>query len=57
VSTLLWRLTSTPRRATMAALMEEALEAHLAKLEKQRGEPFPRRGGAIHTGRPVKAGA
>ena len=57
MSTLLWRLTSTPRRATMAALMEEALEAHLAAREKQRGEPFPRRGGALRTGRQVEAGA
>ena len=41
--------------ATMAGLMEEALRLHLAKLEKNRGEPFPsRRGAVLKTGRPVK---
>jgi len=39
---------------TMAALMEEALGAHLDRLEKKRGEPFPRRSGALKMGRPVK---
>lgn len=41
--------------ATMAAIMEAALTAHLKRLEKERGEPFPARSGAIRTGRPVKA--
>ena len=40
--------------ATMAALMEAALTDHLAKLEKRRGQPFERRGGALKTGRPIK---
>lgn len=40
--------------ATLAALMETALGDHIAKLEKERGRPFERRGGAIKTGRPVK---
>ena len=40
--------------ATMAALMETALTDHLAKLEKRRGQPFERRGGALKTGRPIK---
>ena len=40
--------------ATMAALMEAALTDHLAKLEKRRGGPFERRGGALKTGRPIK---
>lgn len=42
--------------ATMAALMEAALTDHLAKLEERRGHPFQRRGGALRTGRPIKAG-
>lgn len=42
--------------ATMAALMEAALTDHLAKLEGRRGQPFQRRGGALRTGRPIKAG-
>jgi hypothetical protein len=42
--------------ATMAALMEAALSDHLEQLEKRRGQPFERRGGALRTGRPVKAG-
>lgn len=41
--------------ATMSALMEEALTAHLERLEKKRGEAFPARSGALRTGRPVKA--
>ena len=39
---------------TVAALVEMALGAQLAKLEKSRGEAFPKRTGAIPTGRPVK---
>jgi hypothetical protein len=40
--------------ATMARLMEEALTAHLEKLERERGSAFPRRTGAVRTGRPIK---
>jgi hypothetical protein len=41
---------------TMAKLMEDALTAHLRRLQKDRGEPFPSRGGAaLKTGRPVKS--
>ena len=40
--------------ATMAAIMEEALSAHLDRIEKQRGEAFPDRRGALRTGRPMK---
>ena len=42
--------------ATMAALMEAALSDHLERLEKRRGQPFERRGGALRTGRPIKPG-
>ena len=41
--------------ATMAALMEAALSAHLDEMEKRRGQPFERRGGALRTGRPIKS--
>lgn len=40
--------------ATLAGLVEEAVAAHLDKLEKERGEPFPQRTGKIKTGRPMK---
>src|ERR1700758_4602530 len=40
--------------ATMTRLMEEALTAYLEKLERNRGNAFPRRTGAVRTGRPVK---
>src|SRR5690242_17719802 len=40
--------------ATMARLLEDALATHLEKLERERGSTFPRRSGAIRTGRPIK---
>ncbi|MBV8590224.1 MAG: hypothetical protein JO212_09215 [Acetobacteraceae bacterium] len=40
--------------ATMAALIERAMIDHLAKLERERGSKFPRRSGAVRTGRPIK---
>jgi hypothetical protein len=40
---------------TMASLMEMALVAQLAQVEKKHGKPFPSRAGALRTGRPVKA--
>lgn len=40
---------------TFAGLVASAIEDHLAKLEKARGEPFPsRKGQAVKVGRPVK---
>ena len=41
--------------ATLSALAAEGLTKATAKLEKKRGEPFPRRSGNLPTGRPVKA--
>jgi len=38
---------------TVSDLMEEALESHLAKLEKKRGEAFPPRKSPLKAGRPV----
>ncbi|MGE3541369.1 MAG: hypothetical protein AB7N91_28540 [Candidatus Tectimicrobiota bacterium] len=40
--------------ATVAGLMEDALTAHLAHIEQQRGAPFPPREQALKTGRPLK---
>lgn len=40
--------------ATMAGVMEMALEAQLERMEKKRGAPFPERDGALKSGRPVK---
>jgi hypothetical protein len=40
--------------ATVAGLMEDALTAHLAYIEQQRGAPFPPREHALKTGRPIK---
>ena len=40
--------------ATMAAVIERAMIDHLAKLERERGSKFPRRSGAVRTGRPIK---
>lgn len=37
----------------LSVLMEQALEAELRRLERQRGEPFPRRTAPIKTGRPA----
>ncbi len=39
---------------TMAALVEQAVEREIERLEKKRGEPFPKRKSAIRTGRPIK---
>src|SRR5215467_10148486 len=41
--------------ATMASLMEHALDVELTRREQERGQPFPSRTGEIRTGRPVKA--
>lgn len=38
---------------TVAQLTEEALEAALAKLEKQKGEPFKKRKAELKPGRPL----
>lgn len=35
----------------LSVLVEQALEAELRRLERQRGEPFPRRTAPIKTGR------
>lgn len=40
--------------ATVAGLMEDALTAHLAHIEQERGTPFPPRERALKTGRPIK---
>jgi hypothetical protein len=40
--------------ATMARLIEDALTDHLEKLERERGSSFPKRSGAVRTGRPIK---
>lgn len=37
----------------LSALIEQALEAELRRLERQRGEAFPRRTAPIRTGRPT----
>jgi hypothetical protein len=39
---------------TLASLAEQALEEMVARMEEERGEPFPPRAGKIKTGRPVK---
>lgn len=39
---------------TLAALAEQALTDAVRKLERQRGQPFPTRSGALKAGRPVK---
>lgn len=37
----------------LSVLMEQALESELRRLERQRGEAFPRRTAPIKTGRPA----
>jgi len=39
---------------TLADLVSEAVTRELARLEKQRGEPYPNRKGNIKTGRPIR---
>lgn len=41
-------------RLTVAQFVEEALEAALNKLEKQRGEPYQKRKSELKPGRPTK---
>ena len=38
---------------SMASLCEKGLRAELAKLERKRGEPFPRRESELKGGRPI----
>jgi len=40
-------------RASLSAVVTEALEEYIAKREKKRGEPYPAREGQLKTGRPV----
>ena len=40
--------------ATMSGFMEEALRAHLERIEKKNGRSFPSRPGKLKTGRPIK---
>lgn len=40
--------------ATLGGLVEDALRRELARLEKGRGEAFPKLGGKLRTGRPLK---
>ena len=39
---------------TMAALVEVAVKEKIDKIEKKRGEPFPKRSGPLTAGRPMK---
>ena len=39
---------------TLSGLVEKALAAEIDRLEKRRGEAYPKRSGAIPTGRPIK---
>ena len=41
--------------ATLAGIAEDALAKGVMAMEKKRGESFPKRKGAIKTGRPVKS--
>lgn len=40
-------------RETVNAVVRSALEDHLHRLEKRRGEPYPKRGGVLRRGRPL----
>lgn len=40
--------------ATLGGVVEEALRRELARLEKSRGETFPKLVGKLRTGRPLK---
>lgn len=39
---------------TLGGLIEESLRRELARLEKGRGSPFPKRTGQLRSGRPLK---
>jgi len=39
---------------TLSGLVAAALTRELDRLEQQRGEPFPARGGPLRTGRPIR---
>jgi len=39
---------------TLTTFTEQALLAHLTRLEKKNGGPFPARKGALKVGRPMK---
>jgi hypothetical protein len=41
-------------RLTVAQFVEEALEASLSKLEKRRGESYPKRKAELKPGRPLR---
>ena len=41
-------------RDTLAAFAERAFAAELARMEEERGGPFPKRDGDLPTGRPVR---
>lgn len=40
-------------RVTLTDLTQDALAGLLRRLEKERGEPYPKRSGKVKTGRPV----
>lgn len=50
-------LSGPPLRLTLASLVEDAMERELERLQKERnkGKPFPPRGGELRGGRPIRA--
>ncbi len=40
-------------RMTVNEVVRAALEDHVHRLEKKRGEPYPKRGGALRRGKPL----
>ena len=40
-------------RRTVNEVVRDALEDHVRRLEKKRGEPYPKRGGVLRRGKPL----
>ncbi len=40
-------------RRTVNEVVRDALEDHVRRLEKKRGEPYPKRGGILRRGKPL----